>query len=341
MFSAEILPNLLNWINRAVIFGTVIMYGALGETLTEKSGNMNLGTPGVMCIGGAFGFAGAYLYEQACVKASADPSAALVIAIGLLCAFLSAALAGALFCFLTTTLRANQNVTGLALTIFGSGLAKFFGTYIIPAGTTTVKAMFANGIFQKRLPFAEKLGVFGTIFFNYGFMMYSAIVVAIILSVYLNRTRAGLNLRAVGENPGTADAAGINVVKNKYLATVIGAGIAGLGGVYYTLDYNNGGWSTGAAAGIESLGWLAVALVIFAAWRPLNLIWGSYLFGVCYWLFNYIAVFGLEVNSAQSSLLETSPYLATIFVLILSSVRKSRENQPPASLGLSYFREDR
>lgn len=335
--NAMILANIINWVNRSVIFGTVVMFGALGETLTEKSGNMNLGTPGIMCIGGAFGFAGAYAYEHA----ASTPHAVMTILIALFCAFFAAAAAGALFCFLTTTLRANQNVTGLALTIFGSGLAEFFGMYIIPSGTTTVKAAFANQVFSARLPFAKNLGTFGSLVLNYGFMMYLAIVIAVILSFFLNRTRKGLNLRAVGENPATADAAGINVTVNKYFSTSIGAGIAGLGGVYYILDYNYGGWSTFAAESIQALGWLAVALVIFAAWKPLNLIWGSYLFGVCYWLFNYISTFGIIVNSAQSSLLEAIPYVVTILVLIIASVRKSRENQPPQSLGLSYFREDR
>jgi len=332
-----IIANLLKWLNRSVVFGTVVMYGALGETVTEKSGNINLGTPGVMCIGGAFGFAGAYAYENA----AENPVAIISILIALLCAFTASALAGALFCFLTTTLRANQNVTGLALTIFGSGLARFFGMFIIPTGTTTVKAVFANDVFSKTLPIVRNGGTLITVFFNYGFMMYLAIVIAILMSFFLNKTRKGLNLRAVGENPATADAAGISVSLNKYLATSIGAGISGLGGVYYILDYNYGGWSTFAAESIEALGWLAVALVIFATWKPLSLIWGSYIFGICYWLYNYISMFGVNVSNAQSSLLEAIPYVVTIIVLIISSVRKKREHQPPASLGLSYFREER
>ena len=333
----EILTMLVPWLHRAIAFGTVIMFGALGETLTEKSGNMNLGTPGVMCIGGAFGFAGVYLYELG----NENPSVFLSILIGLVCAFVSAALAGALFCFLTTTLRANQNVTGLALTTFGSGLAMFFGTYIIPTGTTTVKASFAYKVFTTSLPFAYDLGHIGELLFDYGFMVYLAIAIAVVMSIFLRRTRHGLRLRAVGENPGTADAAGINVTAYKYIATSVGSGIAGLGGVYYILAYNYGGWSTAAAGSIQSAGWLAVALVIFAVWRPLNLIWGSYLFGLCYWLFTYISAFGVTTSSAQSALMEGLPYLVTIIVLIVSSIRKKRENQPPAALGLSYFREER
>ncbi len=335
------LNTILAWVTRAILFGVVMMFGAIGETLTEKSGNMNLGTPGIMCIGGAFGFGFTYLYEMH----TDNPVAALSIAIALLSAFLFSSLAGVLFCLLTTTLRANQNVTGLAMTIFGSGLAKFFGTFIIPQGVVTVKAAYANRIFTKSIPLdlGESTGakIIEEVFFGHGFMLYVGIVIAIVLALFLNRTRAGLNLRAVGENPATADAAGINVNLYKYIATSVGAGIAGLGGAYYILDYNYGGWSTGAAGGIQALGWLAVALVIFATWRPLNLIWGAFLFGLCYWMYNYIDVFGVRLTAAQSSLLEAIPYVVTILVLILTSVRKRRENQPPAALGLSYFREER
>ena len=335
------LNTVLAWITRAILFGVVMMFGAMGETLTEKSGNMNLGTPGIMCIGGAFGFGFTYLYEVH----TDTPNAFLSIFIALICAFVFSALAGVLFCFLTTTLRANQNVTGLAMTIFGSGLAKFFGMFIIPEGVVTVKAAYANQLFTKSIPLEFGDSAFARIleevFFGHGFMLYLGIVIAILMSLFLNHTRAGLNLRAVGENPGTADAAGINVNLYKYIATSVGAGIAGLGGAYYILDYNYGGWSTGAAGGIQALGWLAVALVIFATWKPLNLIWGAFLFGLCYWMYNYIDVFGVRLTSAQSSLLEAIPYLITIIVLIFSSIRKRRENQPPAALGLSYFREER
>lgn len=331
------MTTLLTWFNRAVVFGAIIMYGSMGETLTEKSGNLNLGIPGTMCMGGACGFVGAYLYELS----AEDPSTAVCVILALLCGFAGGFLCGALFSFLTVTLKANQNVTGLALTIFGSGLARFIGMYVIPSGATSVKAYTTNLAFSAKLPLASSLGVVGQIFFNYGFMLYLAIVLAILLSLFFNRTRTGLNLRAVGENPATADAAGISVTKNKYLATCIGSGIAALGGVYYIMDYNYGGWSTYAAESIEALGWLSVALVIFASWKPLNLLWGALIFGVFYWLYNYVSAFGWEVNSAVSSLLEAIPYVVTIIVLIISSVRKKKENQGPASLGKTYFREDR
>lgn len=326
--------TLIGWITRAVVFGSVIMYGAIGETLTEKAGNLNLGTPGIMCIGAAFSFAGAYVYETN----TADPSAVLVIIIALLCGFFASFLAGALYSLLTTTLRVNQNITGLTLTIFGVGLSKFFGTFIIPAGSTSTKAAFSNLVFSHNIFGPLNNGV-GKIFFSYGFMMYLVIVLAVLCSLFLKRTRAGLNLRAVGESPATADAAGINVTRYKYLATCIGSGITGLGGVYYVLDYSHGTWATATGDAIESLAWLSVALVIFAVWKPVNLIWGSYLFGFCYWAYNYIpSLLGIQIDTFIAQML---PYVVTIIVLIIGSVRKNKENQGPASLGLSYFREER
>ena len=186
-----------------------------------------------------------------------------------------------------------------------------------------------------KIPFLSGLGTFGKLFFSYGFMVYLAIILAILMSRFLNKTRTGLNLRAVGESPATADAAGINVTKYKYLATCVGAGISGLGGVFYVMEYTLGTWANGKI--IEGLGWLAVALVIFASWKPVNAIWGSYLFGFVYWAYLYIPGLG---RSTQE-LFKMLPYVITLVVLIVVSLRKKRENQPPASLGLSYFREER
>ena len=166
-------------------------------------------------------------------------------------------------------------------------------------------------------------------------VMGLAIVLAVVLQLFLNRTRPGLNLRSVGENPATADAAGINVSRNKYLATCVGAGVSGLGGLYYTMDYIKGTWANDGT--IESLGWLAVALVIFATWRTVNAIWGSYLFGLLFWV--YLIIPGL--GRRDTYLFNMLPYLVTIAVLIFVSLRNKKENQPPASLGLAYFREER
>ena len=327
--------TLIAWINRAVWFGTVILFGSTGEIITERSGNLNLGVPGLMFLGGFAGFAGAYFYENS----TANPSALLLVLIALLCAFLAAAAGGAIYSLLTITLRANQNVTGLALTTFGAGVANFFGVQVLNGGTS-VKAAFANSVFTAKLPFLSGLGAVGDLFFSYGFMVYAAIVVALLVNWFIYRTRPGLNLRAVGENPATADAAGISVTKYKYLSTCIGAGITGFGGLYYVLDYGYGTWST--ANSIEALGWLAVALVIFATWKPKNIIWGAYVFGIFYWLYNYLpTMMGFTLPNYAVQLIQAVPYIVTILVLIFISAKKRKDSQGPAALGLAYFREER
>ena len=329
------MTTLIAWINRAIWFGTVIMFGSTGEIITERSGNLNLGVPGIMMLGGFAGFAGAYYYENGVE----NPSVAMIIIIALLCGFLAAALGGLIYSVLTITLRANQNVTGLALTIFGAGVANFFGVLVLNGGTS-VKAALSHTVFTKPIPGLSSLGWFGKIFFSYGFMVYMSIIVALIVNYIIYKTRTGLNLRAVGENPATADAAGINVTKYKYLATCIGAGITGLGGVYYVMDYGYATWST--ANSIQALGWLAVALVIFATWKPKNIIWGAYVFGIFYWLYNYLPkLLGFSLPNYAIQLIQTVPYIVTILVLIYISTKNNRENRGPAALGLSYFREDR
>lgn len=328
--------NLLAWLARAIQFGTIIMFGSLGEILTEKSGNLNLGVPGIMYLGAFAGFASAYIYENS----AENPIGMVCVLLALIFAFAAAAFGGLIYSFLTITLRANQNVTGLALTTFGMGVANFFGAYLLK-GEVYTAAPVSNAAFTAKIPFlSDHFGVVGQALFSYGFLAYFAIIAAIILHFFLNKTRSGLNLRAVGENPATADAAGINVTKYKYLATVIGAGISGIGGLYYVLDYNNGIWAT--TGQIEALGWLAVALVIFTTWRPLNSIWGAYLFGMLYWLYNFLPkLLGVTNVDRTSDLYQMIPYLVTIVVLVAVSLRRKRESQPPASLGLAYFREER
>lgn len=329
------MSSLIAWILRAIPFGTIIMYGAMGEIVTEKSGNLNLGVPGIMYLGGFAGFASAYFYENSV----ANPNPVLSVLIALICALAASALGGLIYAFLTITLRANQNVTGLALTTFGMGVANFFGVFILN-GSTYSAAPLANKAFAAKIPVLSGLGVLGQTVFSYGFLAYAAIVLALVLHWFFTRTRTGLNLRAVGENPATADAAGINVTKYKYLATCIGAAICGVGGLYYVLDYNQGIWAT--TGQIEALGWLALALVIFTTWKPLNAIWGAYLFGILYWLYQFLpSILGITMSSAMTDLVQMVPYVVTIVVLIAVSMRRKKEDQPPAHLGLAYFREER
>ena len=329
------MSSLIAWILRAIPFGTIIMYGALGETITEKSGNLNLGVPGIMYLGGFAGFASAYYYENTV----AEPVAILSILLALVSALAASALGGLIYAFLTITLRANQNVTGLALTTFGMGVANFFGVFILD-GATYSAAPLANKAFAARIPVLSGLGAAGQLLFSYGFLAYAAILLAVALHWFFTRTRTGLNLRAVGENPATADAAGINVTRYKYLATCAGAAICGLGGLYYVLDYNQGIWAT--TEQIQALGWLALALVIFTTWKPLNAIWGAYLFGILYWLYQFLpSILGISVSSAMTDLVQMVPYVVTILVLIFVSMRRKKEDQPPDHLGLAYFREER
>ena len=333
--ASDMHSSLIAWIMRAIPFGTIIMYGALGETVTEKSGNLNLGVPGIMYLGGFAGFASAWAYENS----AANPNGFVSILIALSCAILASMAGGLIYAFLTISLRANQNVTGLALTTFGMGVANFFGVFILN-GASYSAAPIANKAFSAKIPVLSGLGDIGQVVFSYGFLVYAAILLAVVLHWFLTRTRAGLNLRAVGENPATADAAGINVTLYKYLSTCIGAGICGIGGLYYVLDYNQGIWAT--TGQIEALGWLAVALVIFTTWKPLNAIWGAYLFGMLYWLYQFLpSLLGITMASHITDLVQMLPYVVTIIVLIVVSMRKKKENQPPAHLGLAYFREER
>ena len=326
--------DLVTFIPRAVMQGMPLLFGCTGETISEKAGSLNLGIPGVMYVGGICGVIGSFLYEQNCPGAL-NPF--LAIFIPMMACILGSLLMGILFSVLTVTLRANQNVVGLAMTTFGVGFGNFFGGSLMKLTGSTVPSIAlsrTSDFFSKRLPFADDLGWFGKIFFSYGFLTYLAIAIAIATAFVLSRTRTGLHLRAVGENPATADAAGINVNRYKYCAICIGCMIAGLGGLFYVMDYASGVWSNDA---FGDRGWLAIALVIFTLWKPNIAIFGSILFGGLYILNLFIPGAGMAVKELYKML----PYVVTIIVLVFTSIRKRREDQPTESLGLPYFREDR
>lgn len=330
------MTQLISLFQAGIVFGTVILYGAIGEILTEKSGNLNLGVPGIMYLGGIAGLMGVFFYEMN--NPAPVPMVCVLIALG--CAFLASVLGGLIYSVLTISLRANQNVTGLTLTIFAGGFANFFGGSLmkLAGGVGQINVATTSAAFRATLPFVQELPALPRMLLGFGFMVYLAVVVAFLVSWFLNRSSVGLNLRAVGENPATADAAGINVTKYKYLATCIGAGISGMGGLYYVMDFTMGIWDS--AGGIESLGWLAVALVIFSSWKPKRAIWGSYLFGMLIRLSSYTQD-TLNLTRRSMELFKMLPYLVTVIVLVVVSLRRSRENQPPAALGLPYFREER
>ncbi len=327
---------LVTFIPRAVVQGIPLLFGSTGEIVTEKSGNLNLGIPGVMYVGGISGVIGSFLYESSLNGAPINP--VLGVLIPLLSCLLGSLLMGLLYCFLTVTLRANQNVTGLALTTFGVGFGNFFGGSLIKltgAEVPSIALSSTSNLFRTTLPFASTTGWFGQVFLSFGFLAYVAIAIALISSFVLNHTRIGLQLRAVGEDPATADAAGINITRYKYVATCTGCMIAGLGGLYYVMDYANGVWSNDA---FGDRGWLAIALVIFTIWRPNVSIPASILFGGLYILYLFIPT---GTDLAIKEIYKMLPYVVTIVVLVLTSTRNKRENQPPESLGLPYFREER
>lgn len=315
---------MLAFLVSAIRLGMTFLLGSTGETIAEKSGHLNLGIPGVMCVGAACGCYVEYIYFTA-VGINIVPVVAVILPI--IASLVGGGLMGLLFSFLTVTLRANQNVTGLAITTLGVGMSE----YIIDEAST----VFTKGskYFTASLPFADDLGWFGTLFLDYGIFVWLALAIAIGTTYVLNKTRVGLHLRAVGENPATADAAGINVSLYRYAATCIGCGIAGLGGLSFIMDYLNGNWEYC----VDAIGWLAIALVIFTVWKPNLAIFGSIIFGALYIASSYIT----GVSFAGKELFKMLPYVVTIIVLIFTSIRSKKKNQPPESLGINYFREER
>lgn len=314
---------MISFLVSAIALGVVFLYGCVGEIITEKAGHLNLGIPGIMCLGTAGGSVGVALY----MNGLSNPDSGvwiLVILISFIFAVLFSAMGGLIYAFLTVTLKANQNVTGLALTTFGAG----FVDYVMSA---IDKTRFSRASVLFKLSISKSQKWFCQLFLSYGIYVYIAIAIALAAAFVLRKTKVGLYLRAVGENPATADAAGINVAGYKYCAILIGSAIAGLGGLFYLMDYVSGSWENSNT--IQAMGWLAIALVIFTLWRPDLSIIGSIVFGALY----------LEATKLRTILylLDAIPYLITILVLILTSVFDSKENQPPASLGLPYFREER
>ena len=238
---------ILVFIQKAILQAISILFGSIGEIITEKSGNLNLGIPGLMYMGGIAGLVAAFTYENAV----ASPIPFVGMLISLIFALLISALGALIYSFLTISLRANQNVVGLALTTFGIGFGNFFGGSIskLAGGVGQVSVATTARAYQAAIPLLSKIPVVGKLLFSYGFLTYIAIILAFVISYVLRRTRIGLNLRAIGENPAAADAAGLNINKYKYIATIVGGAIAGLGGLYFVMEYL-GGKSTGLSSTI-------------------------------------------------------------------------------------------
>ena len=315
----------LTFLKNAIRFSTIFLFGSTGETITEKSGHLNLGTPGIMCMGALGGCVGEQLYFQSIGNDPALINGFAAVIIGIIFAMMFAGFGGLIYGFLTITLRCNQNVTGLAITTFGAGVTSFFITFVDRTGFNYLAEKFTA-------PMTEATDWFSTIFLSHGVLVYLAIAIALLTAFILKKTRTGLSLTAIGENPATADAAGINVTGYKYVSCVLGSAISGIGGLFYIMDYLYGSWEYS----IDAMGWLAVALVIFSVWKPNWGILGSILFGALYILTSYAGV-----PFTMQELIKMVPYAVTIVVLIITSIISRRESQPPAALGLSYFREER
>lgn len=314
----------VNFLHAALLAGTPLMFGTLGEITTEKAGNLNLGVEGMMSIGAIAGFYVGFTTQN--------------ILLAVLGAFAAGILSSLIYAFLTVTLKANQNVTGLTLTIFGVGFSNFFGDFLREsAGVSVLKLSdkITNAVQAVHIPMLSDLPYVGKLFFQYNPFVYFGILLCIIMGIYINHTRKGLNLRAVGENPGAADAAGINVTRVKYFNILLGGGICGIGGAYIALVLCGGVWVTNC---VNGLGWIAVALVIFASWNPFKAILGSFIFGAFNILKFYIPK---SIISIPEAIFDMLPFLVTAIVLIVTSIRKSKENTQPAGCGINYFREER
>ena len=309
--------GIIPFLAAAIVAGTPLLFATLGEILIEKSGNLNLGVEGMMLMGAVIGFMVGLN--------TGNVFAALLGAMG------AGAVGGLIFAFLTISLRANQVVTGLALATFGSGFSTLVGkTLVGQTAPAAIKTFFK----PYAIPLISKIPFIGPVLFKQDAFVYFGYALAVLIGIYLYNTSKGLNLRAIGENPGCADAASINISLYKYIHILVGGSLCGLGGAYLSLVYIPS-WQENVVAG---RGWIAIALVIFAAWNPYKAIFGAFLFGG-------LDIIGFRLQGANihisQYLVDMLPYLVTIIVLVGVSMRKSKNNAPPKNLGTPYFREDR
>ena len=316
-----------------IVYSVPLLYGTVGEIMIEKSGSLNLGVEGTMAIGAVLG----YIYG---CRANS-------FVVALLVSFISAALVGLLFAFLTVTLQANQNVTGLTITTFGVALYFFIGNGLgsdWPQLKDSPRLL--NGFADIEIPLLSKIPFVGKILFSHNFMVYLAVLIAILCWLYLNKTVPGLKLRAIGENPGAADSLGVKVTLSKYIHIMVGSGIMGLGGLYMGL--NMGGTFEGSNCWINGYGWIAIALVIFVNWNPSAAVLGTFVFG----FFNTLRVYNGSLAATfpralgwlgeiPAQFFSALPFVITLLVLVIDSMRKNKNSGQPAAIGLNYYREDR
>lgn len=321
---SDFLTYASNFLYAAILASVPLLFGTVGEIITERAGNLNLGVEGMMYMGAVLGFFGGYVTGS--------------MTVALLCAFGAGALGALIYAFLTVTLKANQNVTGLTLTIFGTGFANFVGENLIinsPTASAVLPASMKSALSAYAIPVLSDIPYIGPLLFNHTIFVYIAYIAAIALGAYLFHTRKGLNLRAVGENPAAADAAGVNVSLYKYAHILLGGGLCGLGGAYVSLITCGGAWTYNC---VNGLGWIAVALVIFASWNPYRAVLGAMVFGALSVLRLYMPSGFVSIPASIFSML---PFVVTAVVLVISSMKLNRERAQPKSCGINYFREER
>ena len=318
----------IKFIVAAILAGTPILFGILGEIMNEKSGHLNLGVEGMMALGACGGFVAGYFFDN--------------LAVALIAAFIAGMLGALIYAFLTVTMMANQNVTGLTLTIFGIGLSNFVGECVrsfakANLGTDSLKlpANVTAQLANINIPGLSDIPVVGELLFSFNPYVYLGIAIAIVLAIYYNFTKVGLSVRAIGENPGAADAAGVNIIRLKYINLLIGGGICGIGGSYCSMITCGGVWLPDS---VNGMGWIAVALVIFSTWKPSKAILGAFIFGAFSILKYYVPK---NIITIPNAIYDMLPFLLTAIILVVTSIRQSRENAQPASCGLNYFREER
>ena len=302
----------------AIGLGTPIVFATVGEILAERSGILNLGVQGMMLVGAVMGFWATFQTGS--------------LLLGVILAMLAGAALSVIHAFNSVTLRVSQIVSGLALTIFGTGVAIFIGR----VGEVPLIGEPSRAVFTPILPDAlADLPIVGPLIFGHDALVYLSWVVVAASSFYLFRTRPGLTIRAVGEDPASAEAAGINVSRVRYIHVMVGGALAGLGGAYFSLALVPS-WQDNP---MGAAGWIAIALVILASWRPWRALWVAYLFGAAGRVSFTFQTLGISI---PASLLAMLPFiLAILAMLVLTSGKRARFLGAPAALGVPYFREER
>ena len=323
----------INFLAAAIAFGTPILYGIVGEIMNERVGHLNLGVEGMMSFGAFLGFMCGYTSES--------------FALAVLGAFAGGMLMSFIYVLLTVTFMANQNVAGLTLTVFGIGLSNFLGQ--IARSKTADGTLRLSEAFKSQMDVhfgaLENIPVIGKLLFSYNWLVYLGVIVALLMSFYLKKTKTGLNVCAIGENPAAADSLGVNIALYKFVHIMLGAGIMGIGGYYMGLNMSG---SLSSNCWINGYGWISVALVIFSNWNPLAAILGTFVFG----FFNTLRISGGSLantfpgtlgwlGNVPAQFLQMLPFVITAIVLIAYSVRKNKHTNAPAAIGVNYYREDR